>query len=181
MNANEIVKTLLEEGEPLVPSSVTEATVHLPPRCKIWMASFTGPEPGRQVWRSTGLTDQTQALLLARKWEAEARLRRMAYRGFRKPSIRVQHSSQSGGLTQREVAVLLKMSLRGVREVERRAFAKLRRNPLLKEFWWRYLSGELEEEGQAPLTRAEIDALFELARTSDEQVVIGKVLRFVSG
>ena len=39
------------------------------------------------------------------------------------------------GLTQKEVALVIGMSERGVRAVERRALDKLRRHPALREIW----------------------------------------------
>ena len=77
--------------------------------------------------------------------------------------------------------MVLKMSERGVREVERRAFKKLRNHPLLREIWRQYLAGDLEEQAMEPLTRAEIEALFALARTPAERAAIGKVLRLIQG
>jgi hypothetical protein len=73
------------------------------------------------------------------------------------------------------------MSERGVREVERRAFEKLRNHPLLKEIWRQHLAGDLDEQAPQRLTRAEIQALFALVRTPDEQAVIRKVLRLIRG
>ncbi len=49
--------------------------------------------------------------------------------------------------------MVLKMSERGVREVERRAFKKLRDHPLLKQIWRQYLAGGLDEQASEPLTR----------------------------
>jgi hypothetical protein len=37
-----------------------------------------GVEPGKQVWRSTGLTDRDAAVAKALEWEKEARIRRAA-------------------------------------------------------------------------------------------------------
>src|SRR5439155_11713742 len=51
---------------------ITEASVHRPARSLVWVATFTGPDGG-QIWRSTHLTDRAQALLVARRWEKEAR------------------------------------------------------------------------------------------------------------
>jgi hypothetical protein len=181
MSAEEIVKILLEEVEPELRNPIREATVHLTPRSRVWVATFSGSEPGKQVWKSTGLADRSQALLLAKKWEAEARQQRATWRGFKKPSIRIRHPSASGGLSQKEVAMLLKMSERGVREVERRAFKKLSQHPILKEIWRQYLAGDLDEQAPQPLTLAEIQSLFDLARTPDEQAVIRKVLRLIRG
>src|SRR6266566_3593200 len=101
MNAERIVEILLDPG-------LIEATVRRPPRSRRWVAVFTGVEPGKQVWRSTALTDRTAALALARQWEAEARRQRAASGVLtRKPTIRVWRGSGEaavGLLTQQEVA-----------------------------------------------------------------------------
>jgi hypothetical protein len=174
--AASIVSALLGE-EPLA-----EATVHLPRRGRIWVASFTGPSGG-QIWKSTGITDREQALLVAKRWEAEARAQRLSVgRTRRKPIWRVRRqqpgSAPSGLLTQKEVALLLNMSERGVREVERRALQKLRSHPLLRQAWQEYLIGELDE-AELVLTRQEIEALFAVAHTPEERGLIQKVLRLI--
>ena len=179
--ADQIVRMLLEEDEAELRRPQMEASVHRPRRSKIWVATFTGPEPGKRVWKSTGLTDRRQALIVARGWEAQARQQRAAWRGFHKPVLRVRPSDSGGSLTQEEVALLLKMSVRGVREVERRAFEKLRSHPRLKEIWRQYLSGNLDEQAQPPLTHAEIDALWAGVHTPAEQSVVRKVLRLIGG
>ena len=177
--ARHIVKILLDD-EPLTEGSVNEATVHRPRRSQVWVATFTGPTGG-QVWRTTGLTDRQQALLLAKTWEAEARAQRLSLgRSPRKPTLRVRGhepgTAWSGPLTQKEVAMLLNMSERGVREIERRAFQKLLKHPMLREVWQKYLAGELDEE-DFRLTAAEIEALYSLAQTPTEDRLSEKVLR----
>src|SRR5258708_31305717 len=72
---------------------LTEASVHRPRRGKVFVAYFTGTEPGQQVSRSTQLTDYDQALALAREWERQAMARRMAQAFNRpKPTIRVRRA-----------------------------------------------------------------------------------------
>src|SRR5437773_11073332 len=99
LTAERIVRYLLNP-------ELFEATVRRPPRSRRWVAVFTGPEPGKQVWRSTGLTDRDAALTLAREWEAEARRERAASGALtRKPTIRVRRGSGEalvGLLTQEE-------------------------------------------------------------------------------
>ena len=73
---------------------------------------------------------------------------------------------------------LLGMSERGVREVERRAFQKLRNHPLLRQVWQQYLAGELDEH-QPVLSSEEIEALLNVARTSEELALIQKVVRLL--
>ena len=176
-----IVSTLLDE-QPLAAVPVCEASVHLPQRSRVWVAAFTGHNGG-QVWRSTGLTDHDQALVLAKHWEAEARAQRLGLgRPLQRPILRVRReepgTARSGPLTQKEVARLLNMSERGVRAVERRAFEKLRQHPLLRQAWQRYLAGELDEH-QLGLTPEESEALFNLIRTPEERGLIQKVLRLI--
>jgi hypothetical protein len=86
----------------------------------------------------------------------------------------------AGPLTQRETALFLGMSERAVREAERRAIQKLRNHPQMREIWQDYLSAELDEE-HLLLTQDEIEALFNLARTPEEQRVVRKVLALVDG
>lgn len=160
---------------------LAEASVHPAKRSQVWVASFTGPTGG-QKWRSTGLTDHDQALLVARKWEAEARAERARLgRTARKPIVRV-HRRESGPefcpLTQKEVALLLNLSERAVRGIERRAFQKLRNHPLLRDVWQRYLAGELDEH-QPTLTQEEVEALFNLIRTPAERQLVEKVVGMI--
>lgn len=180
--AQEIVQVLL--GEPcLAEPRLSEASVHRPNRSRVWVAAFTGPAGG-PVQRSTGLTDRTQALLVARQWEAEARAERASLgRTTRKPVWRVRRSASSAGpcrMTQKEVAMLLGMSERAVRAVERRAFEKLRNHTLLRQVWQQFLKGELDEYQQA-LTPEEADALLKMARTPQELHLLRKVLRVIDG
>jgi DNA-binding XRE family transcriptional regulator len=123
-----VVTILLEEPLP----SLAEATVRLPPRSTRWVAVFTGDEPGRQIARSTGLTNKAEALALALKWESEARERRAGLSALRKTRIRVP---PPGGLTQAQVAALLQISPRTVRAIEKRALRKLRNNPTTHALW----------------------------------------------
>lgn len=125
----QIVNLLLEDN----PEVLGEATVRLPPRGRRWVAIFTGDEPGVQVARSTGLTDRTAALKLARKWEAEAWVRR----GHQSSPSSGRHygGAKMGGLSHEEVARILKLSARSVRAIEKRALRKLRRHPDLERIW----------------------------------------------
>ena len=179
-----IAKTIVEVllGDKLLPHlPISEATVHLPKRSRVWQAVFTGPEGG-QVWRTTRLTDREQALLVAKKWEREARAERAKLgRCPRRPAIRVRCTTSltgAGPLTQREVAVLLNISERAVKAIERRAIQKLRDHPVLREVWQQFLSGELDEH-QLVLTLEEVEALVGLAHTAEEHIVLHKVLRLI--
>src|SRR5215472_2666904 len=96
--------------------------------------------------------------------------------------MRVRHTAPftgSGPLSQREVALLLNISERAVKAIERRAIQKLRNHPLLREVWKQFLSGELHEY-QAVLTPEEVESLFALARTMEEMLILQKVLRVIA-
>jgi len=176
--ASQIIRALLEEE--FKPPSLCEASVHRPRRGRIWVAYFTGPNGG-QVSKSTGQTDRDQALRLAQEWEAEAQAQRAKQSPLTKRrSHRLVHagSSAGGGLSQREVAIIMNMSERSVREIERRALWKLRHHPLLQELWDEYLSAILEENS-CELTPAEITALFDAARSAEEWRVLEKLLRMI--
>ena len=167
--------------EHLFHPELAEATVRRPPRSIRWVAVFSGPEPGKQVWRSTGLTDRDAALALARRWEAQARRQRAASGALtKKPTIRVRRGSgeaAAGLLNQEEVAALLGLSVRAVREIERRAFEKLRRHPALRRFWREHGTGEVEEgAASGDLDGREVAAMFGLVRTPLERHALHKLL-----
>jgi len=54
-------------------ANMLDASVRLPPRGHKWIAVYTGAEPGKQIWKSTGLTDRAAAQARADALEAEAR------------------------------------------------------------------------------------------------------------
>ncbi len=176
MKAQQIVDRLTERA-----GCVCEATVRRPPRGRIWVATFTGIEPGRQVWRSTGTANYHEALLQARAWEREALRERQAKGlGRAKAAIRAHRQQQrtgteAGPLSQRDVATILHMSERAVRNIERRALAKLFRHPRLRQIWREYLAGELAETNAA-LSPEERTAIWGLARTAQERQALGKLL-----
>jgi hypothetical protein len=176
--ATEIVNRLLE-AQPVGWVPVMEASVHRSNRSQVWQAVYTSATGG-QEWKSTGLTDRAQALLVARKWEAEAREERARLGPTpRMPVWRVRRptsDTSTGPLTQKEVAMLLGISERAVREIEHRALRKIRRHPLMREVWRQYLAGELDEH-QLMLTPAEIEALFNLVSSTEERHLLQKVLR----
>jgi hypothetical protein len=132
MTIEEPVRILLEaDGLLRTYALIDEASVHLPPRGRRWIATYRDGS-GRQFWRSTGLTDLPAALALAQEWEEAARRRHAAQANLRSnPLIRVRRGSGKGGpgLTQCEVALVLRISERAVRDIERRAIDKLRRHP----------------------------------------------------
>ena len=142
-----IVHFLLQD-KPSPELILVEASVHRPRRGTVWVAVFTGPKGG-QIWRSTGLTDRDHALLVARKWEAEARTERdqQTHARLRSRLRRSGRSQMKPLLSQKAVAAILGMSERGVREVERRALRKLANHPQLQRIWNQYLAGDLDEHG----------------------------------
>jgi DNA-binding NarL/FixJ family response regulator len=155
-------------------AEISEARVYRSPRSRIWQAVYTGPEGG-QAWRSTGLTNKQQALLVARRWEAEARAQRQKMgKTTRKPIVRVQGSAS--GLSQREVALLLNLSERAVSQIERRALKKLFAHPVLRQVWRQYLAGELEEQEAVALMPQEVQALLKLTYTMQERLVLQGIL-----
>jgi hypothetical protein len=177
--ASLLVDLLLEQA-PLTQTAILEATVHRGRRSKIFTASFTGPLGG-QVWKTTGLTDYYPALGLARHWEAEARAQRSRLDrtiGLPRTRVRPTQAGPAIGWSQKEVAQILHMSERGVRQAEQRAIRKLRLHPLLKDLWHKYLSGELDEHRWA-LDPVDIVALFDLAETAEELQLVEKLLRII--
>jgi hypothetical protein len=179
--AEKVVSLFLDES-PLAEVLVSEASLHRPTRSRIWVATFTGPNGG-QTWRSTGLADRNQALLLAKRWEAAARCQRAAAgRTAAKPTLRAgrREPGSDGPLTQKEVALLLNISERAVRLVERRACQKLFNHPSLRQVWRQYLAGELDED-QWNLTPEEINALLKLAHTAQEWLLLKRVTRMIRG
>jgi DNA-directed RNA polymerase sigma subunit (sigma70/sigma32) len=81
---------------------------------------------------------------------ATARPRQAAQFTARKPVVRA--GRQRIGLTQKEVAVIMKLSERSIRQIEKRAIRKLMQHPALRQIWRDYLAGELDED-QLALTR----------------------------
>jgi hypothetical protein len=193
MIAERMVGELLNGARRLPARTLLEASVRLPPRGRRWIAVYTGATPGQEVWRSTGETDRAAALAKALAWEAEARRRRAALGlGPRKPNLRVQRrptgasagniAPGAGPLSQREVAMILRISERAVRAIERRALEKLRRSPLLRDVWAehtgkdRLAEPELEGQQESELSPEEVAALFGLVRTEEERRALAKVL-----
>jgi hypothetical protein len=182
-----IVEILIAADGPVCVRSLVDASVHRPARSSRWVASFRDGT-GRQVWRSTGLSDRRAALILAQEWEAQAKRNRAAQRALlRKPSTRVRPGSGEqhlGLLTQREVAAVLRISERAVREIERRAFDKLRR--ALRDFWREHETGEIREAAVPTpsawtLSRAEAAAVYALAQTPQERQAVRKLIGLTQG
>lgn len=180
MTPAQIVNELLE-GEGWVRQILGEASVHLPRRGHIWISSFTGVRG--QEWKSTGTSDKPAALAIAQEFEDAARAQRAKSGGAgenRTIRIRVSPGGTGGGLTQREVALVMKLSERAVRAIEKRALRKLAQHPQLREIWRQYLAGELAEHEQR-LSAPEIQAVLGLARSQAELETILRVLAIVQG
>jgi hypothetical protein len=189
MEPREIVRILIETDSPVSARRLVEVSVHLPRRGTRWVAAFRD-ETGRQVWRTTGMLDRKAALAQAQDWERAAKCKRAAQSALpRKPIMRVRPGSgerELGLLSQREVGLILKISERAVREIERRAFDKIRRHPDLRDFWREWTTGEIKEtafgaSAQWALSRAEIAAVYALARTPVEQRALQKLLALAQG
>ncbi len=187
MKANELVEFLIQADGPISARSLIEVSIHLPHRGSRWVASFRD-ERGQRVWQTTGLRDRKAALALARHWEREAKRKRAA-QGAAPPRLTVRvrpggTESQQGCLSQKEVAVILKISERAVREIEKRAIEKLRRHPLLKRVWREWQTGEVKEATYQDsrrwmLSRAECAAVYGLAKTPTERQVLKKLIALV--
>ena len=189
MGPRRIVEILIAADGPVCVRSLVDASVHKPTRSTRWVASYRDGA-GRQVWRSTGLRDREPALAVARHWEQEAKRKREAQGALPpKPTVRVRPGSSEeaiGLLTQKEVGMILRISERSVREIERRAFEKLRRHPVLKEFWREWTTGEVAEAvrcspSEWTLTRAEIAAVYGLAETPVERQALRKLFTMTQG
>ena len=163
-----------------------EASVHRPRRGKLYVASFRD-ETGRQRWRRTGLSDRKAALILAQELEDQARRRR----GFsaKQPQKALVRARAGGGtgteglFTQKEVAALLRISERSVRNIERQAIQKLRRHPDLRAIWQEWVKEGIKE-GVVPaanweLSPSEIAALYGLAQTPAERALLRRLLVWI--
>ena len=189
MRPKDIVEILIQADGPVSARRLIEVSVHLPRRGTRWVASFRD-ERGRHIWRSTGLREREPALALGKRWEADAK-RKRASQGAAPTglTIRVRPGSaekELGCLSQKEVAAILRMPERAVREIERRAFDKLRRHPALKNFWREWQTGEIKETAlraakQWTLSRAEVAAVYALARTTVERQALRKLLALTQG
>jgi hypothetical protein len=189
MEPREIVRILIETDSPVSARRLVEVSVHLPRRGTRWVAAFRDAT-GRQVWRSTGLREREPALALGKRWEADAKRKRAAQGAVpTRLTIRVRPGSaekELGCLSQKEVAAILRMSEAAVREVERRAFEKLRRHPALKNLWREWQTGEIKETSlrvsrQWTLSRVEIAAVYALAETPVERRALEKLLALTQG
>lgn len=165
MNMNELVSRILDDD---FEQDVSEASVYLPPRSSVWVGVFSGPVPGIQIRRSTGVRDKAKALEITRDWEAKAREERLALPKQSSPC------DPPGGLSQKEIAFLLQMSERAVRNIEKRALAKLRQHPALREYWSEH-TGLAVEQSEEGLTTKEMVALLGLAKSPFEPALLRRL------
>jgi hypothetical protein len=189
MEPHDIVEILIHADGPVSARHLVEVSVHLPSRGTRWIASFRD-ERGRHVWRSTGLRDREPALALGKRWEAEAKRKRSAQGAApTRLAICVRPGSTVkgfGGFSQQEVAAIMRISRRTVREVERTALAKLRSHPALQDFWREWTTGDIKETRlpvakQWVLSRAEVAAVNALAETPIERQALRKLLALTQG
>jgi hypothetical protein len=189
MGPKEIVEILIETDGPVCARRLVEVSVHLPSRGTRWVAAFRD-ETGRQVWRTTGLREREPALALGKRWEGEAKRRRAAQPAVPpRLTIRVRPGSaekELGCFSQQEVAAIMRISRRTVREIERRALAKLRSHPALQDFWREWQTGEIKETRlpvakQWVLSRSEVAAVNALAKTPAERQALRKLLALTQG
>jgi hypothetical protein len=181
---NELVEILIQSDGPVCARALIEVSVHLPSRATRWVAAFRD-ETGRKVWRSTGLREREPALALAKEWEADAKRKRAA-QGAAPPRLTIRVRPGSTCLSQKEVAAILRISERAVRQIEKTAIEKLRRHPVLKGIWREWETGELKEamsRAASPwqLSRAEIVAVYALALTPVERRALQKLLALAQG
>jgi DNA-binding CsgD family transcriptional regulator len=181
MATRQTAKQILEAEVRSNGGTLDEASVRLSPRGHLYIATFSGPEPGQQIARSTGLTDRAAALALAKQWERQARRERERRKAEREHA---PSRIMSPGLSQREVAAMMRVSERGVRAIEKRAIAKLKRHPALREFWGEYnesqsSTGLVADMESWARSAEEAAALLELARSPLELQVLRRVLAIV--
>ena len=177
MTIEDLVRILLEADGPLrIYPLIDEASVHLPRRGRRWIATYRDGS-GHQFWKSTGLTDRRAALIVAQELEREARRARTGQGDPIRPG---RERSDASRFTQREIAILMGLSERVVREIEKRALRKLRQHPAVRALWREWIGEGAPSTEDVELTDAEVAAVYGLARTPDEQRVLDKLMALVS-
>jgi hypothetical protein len=187
MEPRELVQVLIETDSSVSARRLVEVSIHRPARGTKWIAAYRDAT-GRRVWRSTRMRNRKAALAQAQRWEQDEKQKRLAQGALpRKPIMRVRRGSaehEVGLMSQAEVAAFMHITQRAVRDIERRAFDKIRRHPGLRAFWSEWLTGEVEEAASQALadwalTRAEIDAVYALARTSAERQALRRLFALI--
>lgn len=176
MVALEIVEILLSRLDAGSAKALIEASVHRPKRGRRWIATFRDGS-GKQFWRSTGQTDRRAAMVVAQKLERGARQARAEQGVVEKPVLR---ASPETGLTQKEVALLIGLSQRAVRDIEKRALRKLKQHPALRALWRELVRESSTSPLDLKLNDAEIAAVYGLARKPYELRVLDKLMALVS-
>ena len=187
MNIKSLIKAFLENNNPLTPwrlIELIEASVHCPSRSSVFVGAFAN-QWGRQIQKSTGKRDRTQAQAVADEMEAKAKQVRLAHNTLpKKPTIRVRPGSpeqEAGRLSHRQIAALWRLSERTIRKIEREALRKLFHHPDLRAFWKEYTSGEVAEaalpiSADWTLTVNEFAALMTMTKTPLEHRAVAKAL-----
>jgi len=179
-----IIEILLETNNPPSARSLIEASVHLSTRGKTYNAAFRDAM-GKPVWKTTGLRDREQALELAQAWERAEKQKRVAGGNLANQKLIGLRLGRAPGFSEEEIAAILRVSVRTVREDTKRAFARLRRNPLLRQLWREWLGDEVQEAFEATgtdgrLSQQEIDAVLAMANTPLELRALRKLIRLAS-
>lgn len=172
-----VVEILLSSQNVPKARALIEASVHLPKRGTRWIGTYRDGS-GRQLWKSTGQTDKRAALIVAQKLEREARQAWAEQAVLEKPVIRARPGG--GGLTQKEVALLVGLSERAVRDIEKRALRKLRQHPALRALWREKVRESAASKVNLELNDAEVAAVYGLARTWAERQAVDKLMALVS-
>src|SRR5450759_711801 len=109
----ELMVSLLLGEERLTTAPLLEASVHRSRRSRIFVATFTGSD-GVQIWKTTGLTDHDPALVLAHRWEAEARAQRSRLDrtiGLPRTRVRPTQAGPAIGWSQKEAVSYTHLTL----------------------------------------------------------------------
>lgn len=176
MAAIEIVEILLSTLNAPSAKALIEASVHLPKRGRRWVATYRDGS-GQQHWKSTGQTDRAAALIVAQELEREAR-RAHAQQGV--PIRPGSQRSNVGQFTQKEIAILMGLSERAVRDIQKRALRKLKQHPAARALWREWVGEGATSTLDLELTEAEIVAVYSLVRTPEEQRAVDKLMALVS-
>jgi hypothetical protein len=176
MASIDVVEILLASADEPSAKALIEASVHLPRRGRRRIATYRDGS-GRQFWKSTGLTNRRAALIVAQKLEHEARRARADQGDPTRPG---SGRSSVAQFTQKEIAILMGISERAVREIEKRALRKLKQHPALRALWRELVGEGATSTVDLELTDAEVAAIYGLARTWAERRVVDKLIAIVS-
>ena len=175
MTGTTLVEVLLSDSRRPSAKALVEASVHLPRRGRRWVATYRDGS-GRQFWRSTGQTDRRAALIVAQKLEKSARQAQAEQGDAIRPSSERSHGGQ---FTQREIAILMGLSERAVRDIEKRALRKLKQHPALRALWRELVGEGATSTVDLELTDAEVAAICDLAQTRVERRAVDKLMALV--